>query len=57
MVALRFIRHAVFLLWLVVRVLLALANAKAIAFTDPNDDIKQAWRLLHDDTQPIPIIR
>ena len=57
MVALRFLRHAIFLLWLVVRFLLALATAKEIAFTDPNADVKQAWSLLHDDTQPIPIIR
>lgn len=51
------VRHAVFLLWLAVRFLLALATAKEIAFTDPNADVKQAWHLLHDDTQPIPIIR
>jgi len=54
---LRLIRHAVVLLWLAVRFLLALANAKEIAFADPNADVKQAWSLLHDDTQPIPIIR
>jgi hypothetical protein len=24
---------------------------------DSNADIKQAWSLLHDDTQPIPIVR
>lgn len=53
----RFIRYSVLLLWLAVRFLLALATAKEIAFTDPNADIKQAWSLLHDDTQPIPIIR
>lgn len=54
---LRFARYALFSLWLGVRFLLALATAKEIAFTDPNADIKQAWHLLHDDTQPIPIIR
>ena len=51
------VRHTVFVLWLGVRFLLALATAKEIAFTDPNEDIKQAWSLLHDDTQPIPIVR
>jgi len=51
------VRHAVFVLWLGVRFLLALATAKEIAFTDPNADVKQAWSLMHDDTQPIPIIR
>ena len=51
------VRHTVFALWLGVRFLLALATAKEIAFTDPNEDIKQAWSLLHDDTQPIPIVR
>ena len=53
---LRLLRYAVFLLWLGVRFLLALVTAKEIAFPDPNADVKQAWHLLHDDTQPIPII-
>lgn len=54
---LRLLRYGLFWLWLGVRFLLALATAKEIAFTDPNADIKQAWSLLHDDTQPIPVIR
>ena len=54
---LRLLRYSILLLWLAVRFLLALANAKEIAFPDPNADVKQAWSLLHDDTQPIPIIR
>ena len=53
----RLIRYSILMLWLGVRFLLALVTAKEIAFTDPNDDVKQAWHLLHDDTQPIPIIR
>ena len=43
--------------------LLAVDTALAVvlfaerATEDPNADIKQAWGLLHDDTQPIPVIR
>ena len=54
---LRLLRCAVFLAWVCVRFLLALANAKEAAFTNPNADVVAAWTLLHDDTQPIPIIR
>ena len=57
MKTLRLVWMLVLLLWMGVRFLLALATAKEIAFTDPNADVKQAWSLLHDDTQPIPIIR
>lgn len=54
---LRLTRHAVFLLWMGVRFLIPFAAASDYVFADDNDDIRQAWSLLHDDTQPIPIIR
>ena len=47
----------------VVLCLLAVDTALAVvlfaerATEDPNADIKQAWSLLHDDTQEIPIVR
>lgn len=53
------VRQTIFVLWLAVRFLLALINAKETAFKDENQDIKDAWAAIElslADTQPIPII-
>jgi len=51
------LRRAVFVCLLAVDTALAVVIFAERAVEDPNADIKQAWSLLHDDTQPIPIVR
>jgi hypothetical protein len=54
---LTWLRRAVFVCLLAVDTALAVVIFAERAVEDPNADIKQAWSLLHDDTQPIPIVR
>jgi hypothetical protein len=51
------LRRLVFVCLLAVDTALALVILAEKVTEDSNADIKQAWSLLHDDTQPIPIVR
>ena len=53
----RALRLLVWSAWVGVRALLALATATHYVVGDDNDDIRAAWEAMHDDTQPIPVIR
>ena len=51
------LRRLVFVCLLAVDTALALVIFAEKVTEDSNADIKQAWSLLHDDTQEIPIVR
>jgi hypothetical protein len=51
------LRRLIFVCLLFVKAALAVVIVAEKVAEDPNADIKQAWSLLHDDTQPIPIVR